>query len=169
MKCVNHFDKFEEALIFAIHRLRSRNFAGTRVSRRDEPTWHDPATGIRTTNKSILDALYRSRDKEFPEEPQLGPWIEEAVDTVRDLSAIHGTSLMRPHIFYSLILAVIHLARVVPSDETFRRVRDKAIVLGIGRHLRPCEFVCTALPSRPQNLISDWLDEIRLTIELLCT
>jgi hypothetical protein len=71
--------------------------------------------GIRTTSRSTLDNLYRSRNEEFPEQNQLGLWIEEAVDTVRNLAAVHGTSLMRPHIFYSLILAVIHITRVVPA------------------------------------------------------
>ena len=54
------------------------------------------------------------------------------------------------------------------NDETFRKVQSKAALLGLGTNLRPCEFVCASLPSRPQNLISDWLDEMRLTIELLC-
>jgi hypothetical protein len=71
--------------------------------------------GIRTTSRSTLDNLYRSRNDEFPEQDQLGLWIEEAIDTVRNLPALYATSLMRPHIFYSLILAAIHMSRVVPT------------------------------------------------------
>jgi hypothetical protein len=85
--------------------------------------------GIRTTNRSTLDNLYRSRNEEFPEQDQLGLWIEEAV---RSLPAVHGTSLMRPHIFYSLILAAIHVLRVAPAlNECCPRNEAVAIDRGV--------------------------------------
>lgn len=34
------------------------------------------------------------------------------------MPAIHHTSLIRPHIFYSLILATIHVERIVPVFNT---------------------------------------------------
>jgi hypothetical protein len=58
--------------------------------------------GIRTTNRSILDKLYLSRNEEFPEQADLGSWIEGAVDTIRSLPAVHNTSIVRPHIFIHL-------------------------------------------------------------------
>jgi hypothetical protein len=136
--CSNHFRMFEDALIFAIRRLRSRNYSGGRPLRRDEPAWHDPrtlltlATDIGVSNVNEVQAAF-----------SLGATYFSNLPTVRNFYAHR-------------------------NDETFRKVRDKAILLGLGRNLRPCEFVCMILPSRPQNLISDWLDEIRLTIELLC-
>jgi hypothetical protein len=88
--------------------------------------------GIRTTSRSTLDNLYRSRNEEFPEQHHLGLWIEGAVDTVRNLPAIHGTSLIRPHIFYSLILAVIHIGRVVPALNAVRsRIEPTVINYGV--------------------------------------
>jgi hypothetical protein len=137
--CSHHFGLFQDALIFAIRRLRSRGYSGVRPSRRDEPTWHDPTTlltlavEIGVSNLSQVQAAF-----------SLGATYPANLPTVRNFYAHR-------------------------NDETFRKVRDRAILLGLGRNLRPCEFVCTAQPSRPQNLISDWLDEIRLTIELLCT
>lgn len=84
--------------------------------------------GIRTTNKSILDNLYRSRNEEFPEQTDLGTWIEEAIDTVRSMPSIHQTSLIRPHIFYSLILAAIHVVRVIPILNT-SYARNETVVI----------------------------------------
>lgn len=139
VSCSNQIQKFEDALIFAIRRLRSRKYSGVRPSRRDEPIWHDPstlltlATEIGVSNLNEVQAAF-----------SLGATYPNVLPTVRNFYAHR-------------------------NDETFRKVREKAMMLGMGRNLRPCEFLCMSLPSRPQNLISDWIDEIRLTIELLCT
>ena len=53
------------------------------------------------------------------------------------------------------------------NQETFQRVQRRGTLLGLGL-LRPCELLSTPLPRRPQNILTDWLDEIRITIELLC-
>ena len=71
--------------------------------------------GIRTTNKTILDNLYKSKDEQFPEQQELDLWISDAVETVRRLTVIHNTSLVKPYIMYSLVLAVIHTVRMVPA------------------------------------------------------
>jgi Protein of unknown function DUF262 len=76
--------------------------------------------GIRTTNKSILDGLYRSKDDEFPEQSDLDLWITEAVDTIRRWGSIHKTSLMKSYIVYSLLLAIIHTIRVIPALQSSR-------------------------------------------------
>jgi hypothetical protein len=136
--CSNHFRLFEDALIFAIRRVRSRNYGGTRPSRRDEPTWHEPRTLLTLAAEIGISNL-------------------NEVQAAFSLGATYPANLPTVRNFYA------HR-----NDETFRKVRERAILLGLGENLRPSEFVCTALPSRPQNLISDWLDEIRLTIELLC-
>lgn len=73
--------------------------------------------GIRTTNKVILDNLYRSKNDKFIEQSDFDLWITEAVDTIRLWVGIHNTNLMKPYIIYSLILAVIHMVRVVPKLE----------------------------------------------------
>jgi hypothetical protein len=136
--CSNHFRMFEDALVFAIRRLRWRNYGGVRPSRRDEPAWHESrtlltlATDIGVSNLNEVQAAF-----------SLGATYLSNLPVVRNFYAHR-------------------------NDETFRKVREKAILLGLGRNLRPCEFVSTPLPSRPQNLICDWLDEIRLTVELLC-
>ena len=71
--------------------------------------------GIRTTNKKILDALYLSRNEQFIEHFDLDSYISDAVDKLRRWTGIHNTSLTKPYIVYSLLLAVIHTERVIPA------------------------------------------------------
>ena len=71
--------------------------------------------GIRTTNKRILDGVYKNRNKRFPEEKQLDEWLTEAIDQIRDWNEVHHTNLMKPYLFYSLLLAVVHERRVIQS------------------------------------------------------
>jgi hypothetical protein len=138
VNCVHHFTSFEEALLFAIRHLRSAGYRRSRPSRRDEPTWHDPG--------NLLELA-----------AAVGVSNIGQISSALSFGATYGSNLPTVRNFYA------HR-----NDETFRKVQNKAALLGLGTNLRPCEFVCAALPSRPQNLISDWLDEIRLTIELLC-
>jgi hypothetical protein len=88
--------------------------------------------GIRTTNRTILDNLYRSKNDQFPEQPELDLWITDAVDIIRRLTEIHKTSLAKPYIMYSLILAVIHTTRVIPAlQSSFPRNEPTPIDLGV--------------------------------------
>jgi len=136
--CSRHFPLFQDAIVFAIRRLRWRGYSGVRPSRRDEPAWHDP---------SALLTLA----------------VEVGVSNLTQIQAAFSLGAT-----YHANLPVVRNFYAHRNIETFYKVRDRAVVLGLGRNLRPCEFLCTALPSRPLNLISDWLHEIRLTIELLC-
>ena len=71
--------------------------------------------GIRTTNKIILDNLYKSKNDQFPEQTEFDLWITDAVETIRRWTGIHNTSITKPYIIYSLILAIMHTVRVVPA------------------------------------------------------
>jgi hypothetical protein len=64
--------------------------------------------GVRTTNRRILDRLYKDRDKAFPEEKIIERSLGEALDCSSAWSEIHGSNLMRPHIVYSLIIAIVN-------------------------------------------------------------
>jgi Protein of unknown function DUF262 len=66
--------------------------------------------GIKTTNKGALDALYKSRDETFPEEKRLSTRLTYAFDTLIGWPALHKTSLMKPYLIYSLILAIMHVS-----------------------------------------------------------
>lgn len=73
--------------------------------------------GIRTTNKTILDGLYRSRDKTFEEEDELSAQLTYALDMLVALEPIHRGNLMKHYIAYSLLLALIHVRYGVKQFE----------------------------------------------------
>ena len=139
ISCSQHFVSFQDALAFSIQVLRRRRPNAGRLSRRDEPAWHVPSNLL-----SLGQAVGVSNFSEISSALSFGATYADNLPTVRNFYAHR-------------------------NDETFSKVQRAAALLGIGTNLRPCEFVCAALPSRPQNLISDWLDEMRITIELLCT
>lgn len=66
--------------------------------------------GIKTTNTKMLDTLYKDHDKEddFADRKFLENSISDAVNYFLALEEIHGTPLMKTHVFYSLILAYLH-------------------------------------------------------------
>lgn len=71
--------------------------------------------GVRTTNKAVLDRLYKSRDKIFQEEADLQRRLFQAFDFLVGMTEVYKTALMRPHIFYSLLLATMHVIDPLPS------------------------------------------------------
>lgn len=71
--------------------------------------------GISTTNKRTLDALYRDYDEQFVQTEDFSEKIEDAVEIVDSLSAIHRTGLMKPYSMYALLLALIHAEASIPS------------------------------------------------------
>lgn len=73
--------------------------------------------GIRTTNKGALDALYRSRDDDFPEQDDLLERILSAFKVFRQMEPIHKTALAKPHMTYSLIQAIAHVYKPFPKLE----------------------------------------------------
>jgi len=70
--------------------------------------------GISTTSKRKLDDLYRSRDVEFSEEEWLDRVMRRALDALLEMTQLQGTALTKPHIVYSLLLALIHSVEAVP-------------------------------------------------------
>jgi hypothetical protein len=67
--------------------------------------------GVRTTNRQILDRLYREYDKTFAGEKLLERCLGEALDSISAWVEIHGSNLMRPYIVYSLLIALVHQRR----------------------------------------------------------
>jgi hypothetical protein len=66
-------------------------------------------SGIRTTNRAILDRLYEANDKVFPEENYLEKKLTDALDRLAEWPEAHNPSLMKPYILYALVLAIIHV------------------------------------------------------------
>ena len=106
--------------------------------RRDEPVWRDPQTLIRLFSASGASNL-----------PQV-------------LTAFSYP----PAVFGQLPVARNFFAH--RNDETAAEVANLARSLLLSTKLRPLEVVCSRLSGRPQNVLADWLDDLRNVIELLC-
>ena len=65
--------------------------------------------GIVSTSPTKLLALYRKFDENFPQRAAWNEWVIGALNTVlTDLSPLQGTYLTKPHVFHSLVCALIH-------------------------------------------------------------
>lgn len=40
--------------------------------------------------------------------------------------------------------------------------------VGVSARLRPSDILCSRAPGRPQNVLADWLDDIRNIASLMC-
>lgn len=70
---------------------------------------HALMNGISTTNKKALDSLYKNYDEEFPHEDEYKTRILRALEIVGRWAALHNGPLTKPHMMYSLLLAITHL------------------------------------------------------------
>lgn len=76
--------------------------------------------GVKTTRPKDLDNLYKEFDKEFPPAEAIRARLEQAMGFITDLPEIHNGPLMKPHVFYALLLAVSHsLAPTEPLGDVF--------------------------------------------------
>ncbi len=71
--------------------------------------------GIKTSSNPKLDKFYRDRDTSFPEQEMIEQALQRAFDLVLKMPDIHGSSLMKPHQFYTLTLAAAHSSKAVPA------------------------------------------------------
>lgn len=76
---------------------------------------HAYVHGITTTNARSLDSLYRTRDTEFREEGVLNAGLNAASALMPQWPDLHGSSLSKPYQLYSLILAIAHVQRSIPT------------------------------------------------------
>jgi hypothetical protein len=84
--------------------------------------------GIRTTNKKILDSAYKEHDSVFSDEKVFYKRLLGGFDLIRRMESVHGTTLMRPFMVYSLVQAITHTTRPVRAfQRLFRRPRGRSI------------------------------------------
>lgn len=76
---------------------------------------HAMMHGIKTTNKKLLDGLYRDNDTAFPQDAEFDRRITEAVAILREWRELHGTVLAKPFQVYALLLALTHVQDPVPA------------------------------------------------------
>jgi hypothetical protein len=130
---------FQAALIFAI-KQKNPKFRKTFTTRRDEPAWHN-------TNDFL--GLLRKVGASNISKAQAGlayrSTFFDFLPTIRNFYAHR-------------------------CDETFRKAANVGIKLGLSAipNLHATEIMCSNLPKRPQNIATDWLDDIANVIDLLC-
>ncbi len=128
----------EDAINFAISRLKPTLKKARPWRRRDEPSWHDPNTLLRLSealgysNLAEVRAAFAYPTRAFHDLP-----------TVRNFFAHR-------------------------NEETARKAVNIARSYGLSTLLRPSDILVSVSPGRPQSVLGDWLDDIRHVIELLC-
>jgi hypothetical protein len=128
----------EDAINFAISCLRPYLKKVRPWRRRDEPSWHDPNTLLR-----LSDALGYSNLTEVRAAFAYPTRAFQDLPTVRNFFAHR-------------------------NEETARKAVNIARSYGLSTLLRPSDILISIAPGRPQSVLSDWLDDIRYVIELLC-
>jgi hypothetical protein len=74
--------------------------------------------GIVSTSPTKLRTLYKRNDASFPDREKLDKRLRGSLDTIlNDLSAIQGTYLTKPHVFHSLVCALLHNCYGLPGAE----------------------------------------------------
>ncbi len=104
--------------------------------------------GIRTYSKFSLDSIYKKYDPVFVEAAAYKKRLEWAVEQVFEWPEIHSTKLVKPAVFYSMLLALTHIQKVVPRFQNlFDRSPDAA--------LAPRETIVANLTALLDDLESD--------------
>lgn len=106
--------------------------------RRDEPSWHDPRNLLKLLTECGASNLIQAQAA-----------FSYPTSVFRDLPVVRNFFAHR-------------------NEESVRKTADVARSLGVSATLRPSEILCSRLRSRPQNVLSDWLDDLSNVIESLC-
>lgn len=95
-------------------------FNDRQLIRMSDAKWFSEITyallnGITTTTAPSLDRLYKEYDQDFPYSEDVENRISDAIDVILQWPEIHNSALTKPHMFYALVLAVIHLTSPVDT------------------------------------------------------
>lgn len=74
--------------------------------------------GIQSASETKDNALYKDKDTEFPEKPDLEARFTDIFDNILQWESIHNTALLTAYNFYSLGLAVTHTSEPISVFET---------------------------------------------------
>jgi hypothetical protein len=133
------FPNLDAALKFAA-RAKDPNFKKSFVSRRDEPAWHNTSDFFKLVQQIGASNL-----------PRIQAGLAYSTTFFNNLPTIRN--------FYA------HRC-----DDTFRKAGNVGVRLGLSAtpDLHATEIMCSRLPRRPQNIATDWLDDIANVIDLIC-
>jgi hypothetical protein len=134
------FTNAKSAVKYAIQSVNPK-FNKSKISRRDEPAWHDKTNFVSLQQKvgaSNLTQIYSAFSS--------GASFSNYLPSVRNFYAHR-------------------------CDETFQKAALVGVKLGLSSQprLRATKIMCSRLPKRPQNILTDWLDDMLNVIDLLCS
>jgi hypothetical protein len=98
---------------------------------------HALINGIQTTKGDALTELYKVYDEAFPHEEAFEQRISKALDRLAGWNDLFETPVMRPHMVYALLLALMHLqkpiAKLKPAvgDGRKRKVNDTEVLANL--------------------------------------
>lgn len=127
-----------DALRFAIGRMKSHLKGKPALLRRDEPAWHDPGV--------VLTLLREAKSS--------------------NLAQVDAAFGYRTRVFQDLTLCRHFYAH--RNEDTEARAVQLARAYGMAPTRRVTDLLCSRAPSRPQTVLLDWLDDLRIVVELLC-
>jgi hypothetical protein len=108
------------------------------IRRRDEPSWHDV--------QFLLNLFIQVGASQLPQ-------IQTALSYPTDVF---------------LFLPTIRNFFAHRNQDTAEKVRNAAPRFGILGPSKPSDIVCSWGPNRPQNILGDWLDDMRAVISFMC-
>ena len=127
-----------DALEFSIRTLRPSLGKRPPWNRQDEPMWREPSTLVKLAHAA-------------------------GVSNERQIIAAFGYSTAVFHHLPTVRNFYAHR-----NDSTAKKTEGVARYYQLSPKLRPSELLCSKPIGRPQTLLSDWLDDLRNVITLMC-
>lgn len=124
---------------FAVEKVKGQKING-KITGRDEPPWHDSRIFLK---------------------------LEELVGA-SNLTQVHAAFGTRSS--FVSFLPVVRNFYAHRCQETNLKAARVGIKLGLSAkpEMRATRILCSKLPRRPENVLTDWLDDMSNVIELLC-
>jgi hypothetical protein len=134
------FPNMEAALKFAAHSAKGGKVPA-KLSRRDEPAWHDAKVFLK---------------------------LEKSVGASNLAQIYAAFGIATP---FTECLSIVRNFYAHRCDETARKAARVGVKLGLSTkpELRPTKILCSKLPKRPQNVLTDWIDDMSNIIDVLCS
>jgi hypothetical protein len=137
---VGGIQSIQDGIHFAVQTLKPRSVKANRIYHPlDEPTWHK-----RETLLDLANALTFSNTAD--------------IQLALNLSTNAFTDIVVFRNFFA------HR-----SQDTARRAQLLAPRYGQSSTKPPADIMCGVGPGRSQNILADWSDDIRITIDYMCT
>lgn len=127
-----------DAILFAANVGRNKPLQSGRVTPRDEPAWQDPHALMR-----VVRALGASNEAQISAGLSLQSDVYKRMPTIRNFFAHRG-------------------------EVSAQKAAGVARSLALNPSLRPSDLVVSCRSRRPQNVLADWIDDLRASIEIAC-